>query len=48
MIVAVGAMDDAAFQRLHAQTLAKMAETLEPTALVKTTTARSTRRLLDR
>ena len=48
MIVTVGTMDDAAFQRWHAQTLAKLAETLEPTALVKKATGRSTRRLLDR
>ena len=48
MIGTVGTMDDAAFQRWHAQTLAKLAETLEPTALVKKATGRSTRRLLDR
>ena len=33
MIVAVGAMDDAAFQRWHAQTLVTLEETLEPTSI---------------
>ena len=48
MIVAVGAMGDAAFQRWHVQTLATLTETLEPTASVKTATGRLTRRLPDR
>jgi hypothetical protein len=48
MIVAVGAMSDAAFQRWHAQTLATLSETHEPTASVKTATGRLTRRLPDR
>jgi hypothetical protein len=45
MIVAVGAMDDAAFQRWHAQTLVTLEETLEPTPSVRTARGRSTCRL---
>ena len=48
MILAVAAMDDAAFQRWHARTLATVAEGVEPTPLVKTAMGRSARRLPDR
>jgi hypothetical protein len=42
MIVAVGDMDDAAYQRWHAQTLVTLEETLEPTPPVRTAKGRST------
>ena len=48
MIVTAGTMDDAAFQRWHARTLATVAEGVEPTPLVKTAMGRSARRLPDR
>ncbi len=48
MIVAVGAMDDAAFQRWHAQTLVTLEETLEPTTSVRRAKGRSTCRLRGR
>ena len=47
MILAVAAMDDAAFQRWHERTLATLAEGVEPRPLIKSAMGRSAPRLPD-